>query len=374
MIFKLLIVTVIASKAFGEQYTPGSNEYLLQAVNPVLHPLNGLVFDGPASISNARPTTPNKNKLPTLEQMQYYNYYAASMYYGYDHHDLSCEYCLKYRPDVCHHKVRPNDEHNTLALVTLSKNRKEIVVGFRGTWNVWNVVLDVLLINGREGKSSKQIKIHQGFYIAAMSLYDDVVRAVAEYLCENPGFKVVLTGHSLGGAMARLTYFFMEENKQFPKVQYELYTYGEPRVGNKHFADFMNTRCITTARVVARADLVPHYPPTSILGTKLLGDYYIHPQTEFWINGKENQKFCRRTFYEDPQCSMSMGPGYSVIDHGVYFDTNIGSMLGQPLIFAHLPFGLLNPVDVLPPLPKPIEHLIGGLTGGAISLVAPALG
>lgn len=71
---------------------------------------------------------------------------------------------------------------------------------------------------------------------------------------------------------------------------------------------------------------------------------------------------------------MSMGPAYSAIDHTVYFDTNIGSMLGQPLIFAHLPFGLLNPIKVLPPLPKPIEHLIGGLTGGAIGLLAPALG
>lgn len=72
------------------------------------------------------------------------------------------------------------------------------------------------------------------------------------YLNTNPKFKVVLTGHSLGGAMARLTYFFFSDNKQFPTVTYELYTYGEPRVGNKYFADFINSQSIKTARVVAR--------------------------------------------------------------------------------------------------------------------------
>lgn len=71
---------------------------------------------------------------------------------------------------------------------------------------------------------------------------------------------------------------------------------------------------------------------------------------------------------------MSMGPVYSVIDHLVYFDTNLGSVLGQPLVFAYLPFCILNPVDVLPPLPKPIEKLIGGIAGGVIGAVAPALG
>jgi len=364
----------MALGVFGENYTPGLDESVLQAFIPLLNPLNGLLFDGPASISNAR-TAINKNKLPTLEQMQYYNYYAASMYYPYDHHDLSCEYCLKYKDDVSNHTVLNNNVHNTIALVTLSKTRKEIVVAFRGTWNVWNVVLDALLICARHSETPEQIQIHQGFYMATMSLYDDVVRTVASYLNENPEFKVVITGHSLGAAMARIMYFFLEDTNQFPTVTYALYTYGEPRVGNKYFANFMNSQPITTARVVARGDIITHVPPTSVLGTKLIiGDYYIHPKTEFWINGKKGQKFCRRNVYEDSKCSMSMGPLYSIIDHLVYFDTNIGSALGQPLAFASLPFCLLNPVDVLPPLPKPIEKLIGGITGGAVGLLAPALG
>lgn len=70
--------------------------------------------------------------------------------------------------------VLNNNVHNTVSIVALSKKRKEIVVAFRGTWNVWNVVLDALLICARNSKSPAGIKIHQGFYIATMSLYEDV--------------------------------------------------------------------------------------------------------------------------------------------------------------------------------------------------------
>ncbi|XP_037039210.1 lipase-like [Bradysia coprophila] len=369
--YTLLILCII--DVFGEAYTPGSDELLLHALTPLLHPLGGLLFDGPASISNA-PTTTNQNILPNLDQMMYYNYYAASTYYAYDHDDLSCEYCLKFSGDVDDHTVLNNNVHNTLALVTLSKKRQEIVVAFRGTWNVWNVVLDVLLIAATPYDTPEPILIHQGFYIAEMSLYDDVVRTIAKYLNLNPGLKVVLTGHSLGGAMARLTYFFLEDNKQFPSVVYELFTYGEPRVGNVYFAEFMNNQPIVIARVVARADIIPHIPPTSIIGTNLLGDYYVHAQTEFWIDGQQDQKFCQQNVYEDPNCSMSLGPLYNVVDHVTYFDTNLASVIGQPLVVAYLPLRLLNPVDTLPPLPKPMENLIGDTAQELVGAISPILG
>lgn len=79
-----------------------------------------------------------------------------------------------------------------------------------------------------------------------------MVETVKAYLKKCSNCKVVIVGHSLGGAMASLAYFFLKTKKQFPKVTYELYTYGEPRVGNKYFAKFMNSQSITTGRVVAR--------------------------------------------------------------------------------------------------------------------------
>lgn len=87
--------------ANGEDYTPGSDEYFWKFLIPMLSPVNP--FDGPASVSNVQ-TSASLNKLPTKKQMMYYNYYAAAAYYIYDLKDLSCEWCLKIKPDICDHK------------------------------------------------------------------------------------------------------------------------------------------------------------------------------------------------------------------------------------------------------------------------------
>ncbi len=79
-----------------------------------------------------------------------------------------------------------------------------------------------------------------------------MVTAIATYRKYNPKYKIVITGLSLGAAMARMTSFFLIDRKQFGNATYELYTFGEPRVGNKPFAEFMNSLNITTARIVNR--------------------------------------------------------------------------------------------------------------------------
>ncbi len=103
MFYKSVSVILIALTAFVQSsHTPGTDEYVLGVLSPLVNPLAGWLFDGPGSISNA-PTKQNKNIQPSLEQLKYYNYYSAAMYYGYGHHDLSCDYCLKFRCDVDEH-------------------------------------------------------------------------------------------------------------------------------------------------------------------------------------------------------------------------------------------------------------------------------
>lgn len=105
MLLKLCFLILMAlGDAFGDDYTPSTDEYLLLGVSKLLNPIDGYLFDGPASISNAPAT--NLNKLPNLNETMFYNYYAASTYFGYDvlKNDLSCEYCLKYKPYVYKHE------------------------------------------------------------------------------------------------------------------------------------------------------------------------------------------------------------------------------------------------------------------------------
>lgn len=100
MIFKVIfIIAVAAPDTFGT-FTPSTETYVLMALVPTLNIIDFL--DGPASISHAS-TTPKTNSEPTLAQMKYYNYYAASMYCQYQLNDLSCDYCRKFKNDVYNH-------------------------------------------------------------------------------------------------------------------------------------------------------------------------------------------------------------------------------------------------------------------------------
>lgn len=59
-------------------------------------------------------------------------------------------------------------------MVALSHTRKEIVVAFRGSGNSMNLVLDFALPMNVRVNDAKNIKVHTGFYLATMSLYDRV--------------------------------------------------------------------------------------------------------------------------------------------------------------------------------------------------------
>lgn len=67
-----------------------------------------------------------------------------------------------------------NNVTDCTALVTVSNSRKEIVLTYRGTMNLWNVVEDLELLEIKYANRQSDIKIHTGFYKATMSLYNEV--------------------------------------------------------------------------------------------------------------------------------------------------------------------------------------------------------
>lgn len=91
------------------------------------------------------------------------------------HNTILC--LIKYFPLSCINKtvlvIMNNDTDNT-ALVTISKTREEIVIAFRGTMNIWNVVFDAAMFTVDYPNVPGGIELHVGFYTAAVSLYRDV--------------------------------------------------------------------------------------------------------------------------------------------------------------------------------------------------------
>ncbi|CAO2830896.1 unnamed protein product [Amaranthus hypochondriacus] len=94
-----------------------------------------------------------------------------------------------------------------------------------------------------------------------------------EIIANNKRAQIIVTGHSLGGALAILfpaVLALHEEWELLDKLE-AIYTYGQPRVGNEQFGDFMNNNLrehnIKYYRIVYGFDCVPSVPLDNTLMT-----------------------------------------------------------------------------------------------------------
>ncbi|MFJ7313243.1 lipase family protein [Pseudomonas sp. NPDC098747] len=95
--------------------------------------------------------------------------------------------------------------------------------------------------------------VHNGFYGSAKAAYDFAVRYLEKFYS---GQKLVITGHSLGGAVALIVSEWLRRNPR----QYDiiLYTYGAPRAGDAEFVK--GASALTHHRTVNHNDPVPSVP------------------------------------------------------------------------------------------------------------------
>jgi hypothetical protein len=200
--------------------------------------------------------------------------------------------------------------YDTKAFLAVDDGRQEIVLTFRGSSNLPNILQDATLVPLSPGDLSG-IQIHAGFYASTKSLYPQVVGALTNLTTTYPTYKVVINGHSLGGSQATLTVFLFTRNGVFASTIFELYTYGEPREGNLAFATHFNRLNITAARITNRADYAAHVPAPASLG-------FFHHANEVWIKDGLTRN-CPNERYEDLSCSDTQGPLYSALDHISYF-------------------------------------------------------
>lgn len=92
-----------------------------------------------------------------------------------------------------------------------------------------------MLLTGVKG--SGDISVHSGFQSAYKGVEGTILSTVKSQLASNPSYRVVVTGHSLGGALASLSAVSLKTG--IPNLNLKLYTYGQPRVGNAAFASLV---------------------------------------------------------------------------------------------------------------------------------------
>ena len=104
---------------------------------------------------------------------------------------------------------------------------ESIYIVYRGSesFENWLSDLDAILT---EYPYCDKCQVHEGFYYAEQQVIKSVITNTKELISQYPTYKVVVTGHSLGAALATLTAVDFLKNGISPV---SLINFGSPRVG-----------------------------------------------------------------------------------------------------------------------------------------------
>ncbi|QLE57470.1 lipase family protein [Nostoc sp. TCL26-01] len=105
-------------------------------------------------------------------------------------------------------------------------------------------------------QSASGALMHRGFVNAYFSVRD----TICQYIGNNEVKSVVVTGHSLGGALATLCAVDIQYNFHDKLTAIEAYTFGAPKVGNNGFRESYNRRVPNSYRIIHGMDIVAALP------------------------------------------------------------------------------------------------------------------
>jgi triacylglycerol lipase len=136
------------------------------------------------------------------------------------------------------------------------ENEKEIIVAFRGTDSQTDWLADALAFQKTFPYGDDCGKVHYGFLEIYDSCRKEIFRTISRL---DKRKRVLITGHSLGAALATLFALDLVKNSNFSDV--ELINFASPRVGNRQFCKAVNKEVKKIARIVNIYDVVTLLPP-----------------------------------------------------------------------------------------------------------------
>jgi hypothetical protein len=203
-------------------------------------------------------------------------------------------------PGLAEHSVVYEPRSDTRAVVAWGGGR--LVVAFKGTSSFENVKTDLSIWKvahppARTAALSATfglrllkvpVRVHGGFFAAFRAVDAAVLAAAGEALAAaaaagEPPPRLLVTGHSLGGALATLAAHALVT--KFPELapRAAVYTYGAPRVGNRAFAFEFDALVPDCFALINDQDPVPRVPKGNFkrVGKRVvlnaLGDVAVRP-------------------------------------------------------------------------------------------------
>jgi len=186
-----------------------------------------------------------------------------------------------------------------------------VFVSLRGTDNIEGWIQDAEFTQ-TSYPGVPNAMVHEGFLQDYLSLSYSIKSAVAK-LSSGGINRVIVTGHSLGAALATLAAVDLAQNAS---LSVEVINFGSPRVGNQAFATYANKILKSVKRFTWNRDLVPQLPPRNIFQFS-----YFHLTEEIWWDGG-SYHYCSTQTGEDKSCSASrIIP--NILDHAFYLNVDL---------------------------------------------------
>ena len=216
-----------------------------------------------------------------------------------------CACCKKLSSGVGKPRIINNTHANLFGYVVEDSDIGATVVSFRGTVgaSLRNWIEDLHFSKTTPYKGSPTVRVHKGFYEAYFLLRTQIHQLV------NSKPLVIVTGHSLGAALAQLCALDLRES--FPGMQVSTVSFGTPRTGNQAFSDYFSAVLAgNMMRVVHWKDIVTGVPPTEL-------GFWHSPHEAFYSQTFTLISTCDGA--EGKNCSDSVLSD-SVLDHLMYYN------------------------------------------------------
>ena len=173
-----------------------------------------------------------------------------------------------------------NKQYDVNGFIGTSVKEKAIYVVFRGSMTITNWLDDFETLM-TSYPMCHDCSVHAGFYYSAQSVKNDVIQWVQELQKKLPDYSVIVTGHSLGAALATLTAVNLFTN-DISNIRH--FSFGSPRVGNQAASAYISNLLPDITRTTHYKDIVPHNPFTNF--------GYVHISGEWYENDKGELNLC----------------------------------------------------------------------------------
>lgn len=131
-----------------------------------------------------------------------------------------------------------------------SPSAPRVIVAFRGTYSIANAIIDLSTIpqdyvpysdekvdqQNKDETNCHKCMVHAGFMTSWRVTRTQMLGTLEHLIKQHPDYRLILVGHSLGGAVAALASLEFHAKGWGPQIT----TFGEPRVGNQALTEYID--------------------------------------------------------------------------------------------------------------------------------------